>query len=80
MKQISEKWSGRRPIMNKGVSDAILQYLKKDDSLALEELTQKLRDEGINISREIVRRKLKQIRYVSKVQLKVNIIVATKIS
>ena len=47
--------------------DVILQYLKKDDSLTLEELTQKFRDEGINVFRETVRRKLKQIRYASKV-------------
>ena len=33
--------------------------------LTLEELTQNLKDEGINVSREIVRRKLKQIGYVS---------------
>ena len=65
--------------MNKGVSDVILKYIKKDDSLALEELTTKLRDEGIIVSRETVRRKVKQIGYVSKVQLKVMIFVTIKI-
>ena len=59
--------NGRRSIMNKDAPDFILQYLKTDDSLTLEELTQKLRDEGINLSRETVRRKLKQIGYASKV-------------
>ena len=55
--------------MNKDPSDVILQYLKKYDSLTLEEFTQKLRDEGINVSKETVRRKLKQIGYVSKVAI-----------
>ena len=50
--------------MNKDVSDDILQYQKKDDSLTLEELTQKLRDEGINVSRKTVRRKLKLLGYI----------------
>ena len=35
--------------MNKDASDFILQYLKKDDSLTLEELTQKLRDDRVNV-------------------------------
>ena len=48
-------------------SAVILQYLKKDNSLALEELINKLRDEGINIPRDTVCRKFKQIRNVSKV-------------
>ena len=56
--------------MNKDASDVILQYLQKDDSLTLEELTQKLRDKGINVSRETVCRKLKQIGYVPKVPIK----------
>ena len=43
------------------MSADILQYLKKDDCLTLEELTKKLRDGGINVSRETVQRKLKQI-------------------
>ena len=47
----------------------ILEHLKKDDSLTLEELTQKLRDEGINVSKETVRRKLRQIGYESKVAM-----------
>ena len=40
------------------MSADILQYLKKDDSLTLQELTKKLRDGGINVSRETVQRKL----------------------
>ena len=47
-------------------SIVILQYLKKDDSLALEELINKFRDEGINIPRDTVCRKFKQIGNASK--------------
>ena len=53
--------------MNMDASDFILQYLKKDDFLILEELTKKFRDEGINSSKETVRKKLKQIEFVSTV-------------
>ena len=46
--------------MNIDSSDIILQYLKKDDSLTLEELIKRLRDEGINIPRETVPKKIKK--------------------
>ena len=66
--------------MNKGASDVLFQYLKKDDSLALEEMTQKLRNERINVSRETVRINLKQIGSILTVLLRAIIIVATKFS
>ena len=62
------------------MSDVLFQYLKKDDSLALEELTTKLRDKGVNVSRETVRINLKQIGSILTVLLKAIIIVATKFS
>ena len=53
--------------MNRDASDVIVQYLRKDDSLPLEEFINKLIDQEINVSRETVRRKLKRIGYISNV-------------
>ena len=52
--------------INMDASDVIHQCLKKDDSLALEELT-KTQRWWINVSRETLCRKLNQIGNVSKV-------------